>query len=63
MQRKSFASNGGVGGSLPWANLGETSDSGVDFSINYNKVVNSDFQLSARHVHLRPFRGEGDGRA
>lgn len=48
MQRKSFASNGGVGGSLPWANLGETSNSGVDFSINYNKVVNSDFQYSLR---------------
>ena len=48
MQRKSFASHGGVGGSLPWANLGETLNSGIDFSINYNKVVNSDFQYTLR---------------
>ena len=48
MQRNSFASHGGVGGSLPWANLGETSNSGVDFSLNYNRVVNSDFQYSLR---------------
>ena len=48
MQRKSFASHGGVGGSLPWANLGETTNSGIDLSINYNKVVNSDFQYSLR---------------
>lgn len=48
MQRQSFASHGGVGGSLPWANLGETTNSGIDLSINYNKVVNSDFQYSLR---------------
>ena len=48
MQRKSFASHGGVGGTLPYANLGETVNSGVDFSINYNKVVNSDFQYTLR---------------
>ena len=48
MQRKSFASHGGVGGSLPWANLGETVNSGVDFSLNYNRVVNSDFQYTLR---------------
>ena len=48
MQRKSFASHGGVGGSLPFANLGETVNSGVDLSINYNKVVNSDFQYTLR---------------
>ena len=48
MQRKSFASHGGVGGTLPYANLGETVNSGVDFSINYNKVVSSDFQYTLR---------------
>ena len=38
MQRKSFASHGGVGSSLPWANLGETVNSGVDFSVNFSNI-------------------------
>ena len=48
MQRKSFASHGGVGGALPWANIGETANSGVDFSVNYNRVVNNEFQYTVR---------------
>ena len=48
MQRKSFASHGGVGSSLPFANLGETANSGIDLSVNYNRVVNSDFQFTLR---------------
>ena len=48
MQRKSFASHGGVGDALPWANIGETANSGVDFSVNYNRVVNNEFQYTVR---------------
>lgn len=48
MQRKSLSSTAGLGTALPYANIGEVDNSGIDLSFNYNKVVNSDFQWSLR---------------
>lgn len=48
MQRESFASHGGVGNALPFANIGETTNEGFDFSVKWNRVVNSDLQYSLR---------------
>jgi TonB-linked SusC/RagA family outer membrane protein len=48
MQRKSLPATAGLGTALPYANIGEVSNEGVDLSLNYNKVVNSDFTFNIR---------------
>ena len=48
MQRQSLSASAGLGSALPFANIGEVSNEGVDLSLNYNKVVNSDFNFNLR---------------
>ncbi|MGM9741082.1 MAG: SusC/RagA family TonB-linked outer membrane protein [Candidatus Cryptobacteroides sp.] len=48
MQRESLASHSGLGTALPWANIGETSNQGVDLSANWSKVINKDLSFTLR---------------
>lgn len=49
MQRQSLASIAGMTtANLPYANIGKVDNSGVDMSLDYNRVVSSDFLYSIR---------------
>lgn len=48
MQRQSLPSSFGLSGITPWGNIGKVDNSGVDASIDYNKVINKDFIISLR---------------
>lgn len=48
MQRQSLPSSFGLSGITPWGNIGKVDNSGVDASIDYNKVFSKDFILSLR---------------
>ena len=63
MQRQSLASIAGMTtANLPYANIGKVDNSGVDMSLDYNRVVSSDFLYSIRarsHTHNKiVFRDE-----
>ncbi|MGN0201949.1 MAG: SusC/RagA family TonB-linked outer membrane protein [Candidatus Cryptobacteroides sp.] len=48
MQRASLSATAGMGATVPYANLGEADNRGVDVSLDYNKVVNKDFSYTLR---------------
>ena len=48
MQRNSLAATAGMGATVPYANLGEVDNRGVDISASYNKVVNEDLTVGVR---------------
>lgn len=48
MKRSSLSATAGMGATVPYANLGQVDNSGFDLSLDYNKVVNKDFQYSIR---------------
>lgn len=48
MQRSSLPSSFGLSGISPWGNTGKVDNSGIDASIDYNKVFNRDLVLSLR---------------
>lgn len=48
MQRSSLPSSFGLSGISPWGNTGKVDNSGIDASIDYNKVINRDLVLTLR---------------
>ena len=48
MQRNSLSATAGMGATVPYANLGEVNNEGVDISLNYNKVINEDLTVQVR---------------
>ena len=48
MQRNSLSATAGMGATVPYANLGEVNNEGVDISLNYNKVINEDLMVQVR---------------
>lgn len=48
MQRQSLSASAGLGTALPYANIGEVSNTGADLSLNWNKVISSDFNFNVR---------------
>ena len=48
MQRRSIPATSGYTGTQPYGNIGAVKNRGVDFSLEYNKVINKDLIVSAR---------------
>ncbi|MFA6592217.1 MAG: TonB-dependent receptor [Bacteroidales bacterium] len=48
MQRNSLSATAGLGTTVPYANLGEVNNQGVDMSLQYNKVISKDLSVSLR---------------
>ena len=48
MQRETIPSTVGISGMEPWANLGAVLNMGVDLSVDYKKIINRDWSVTAR---------------
>ena len=48
MQRRSLSATAGMGATVPYGNLGELDNRGIDGSIEYNKVVNRNLTFGLR---------------